>query len=120
MSRRLAEWTDVFPTLTELCGLPNPTRLEGTSLVPLLHEPARPWKKAASTVVRHGKTLGRSVRTEQYRYTEWGSAEVAELYDHDADPHEFTNLIWGGKQSPARQEMQRLLHGGRAVSLPSA
>jgi uncharacterized sulfatase len=37
--------------------------------------------------------MGRSVRTERWRYTEWngGSAGV-ELYDHASDPQEFHNL----------------------------
>jgi uncharacterized sulfatase len=32
------------------------------------------------------------VRTERYSYTEWGSEKTAELYDHQSDPHEYTNL----------------------------
>jgi uncharacterized sulfatase len=117
-SRRLVEWTDVFPTMTQLCGLTNPPNLEGISIVPLLQNPERQWKKSASTVVVHRKTLGRSVRTERFRYSEWGGADVAEVYDHDADPHEFTNLTNDPNHAKDKQELQRLMHGGWRLSLP--
>jgi arylsulfatase A-like enzyme len=37
--------------------------------------------------------MGRSIRTERWRYTIWkeGSGEE-ELYDHDSDPYELKNL----------------------------
>jgi iduronate 2-sulfatase len=118
--RRLAEWTDIYPTMTQLCGLANPPGLEGISLVPLLKDPARPWKKAAATVVKHRDVLGRSVRTERYRYTEWGSPQVAELYDHEQDPYEFTNLAMDSKSATLRQDLRRfLVPGGWKAALPS-
>ena len=90
-SGRLVELVDLYPTLAELCGLPGPDGLEGTSFAPLLSEPDRAWKRAAFTDVRRGRSVGRSVRTERYRYTDWGGG-AEELYDHEADPTEFTNL----------------------------
>jgi hypothetical protein len=68
-------------------------------------------------VVMRRNMLGRSVRTERYRYTEWGNAQTAELYDHEDDPHEFTNLVFGDrahdpKAVKVRVELQRYLAPG--------
>ncbi len=94
-SPRTVELLDLYPTLTELCGLPTPGHVMGESLVPLLNQPTRPWNHAAYSQVMRPKdnVVGRSVRTERWRYTEWnGGANGAELYDHQQDPGEFKNL----------------------------
>ncbi len=118
-SPRFVEFVDIYPSLAELCGLPDPPGMEGLSFVPLLKDPQRAWKKAAFTVVLHGKTLGRSVRTDRYRYTEWGDEKVAELYDHETDAYEFTNLAGQAKAARAQSDLKKLLHHGYRAALPS-
>lgn len=101
---------DVYPTLAELCGVKAPENVQGQSLVPILKDPGvtgRGW--ALSQVVRGGgiqrfgsspavgdtikRFMGYSLRTPRWRYTEWGEgAQGRELYDHEADPREQTNL----------------------------
>jgi arylsulfatase A-like enzyme len=105
--RRTVELLDLYPTLAELCGLEAPAGLEGKSLAPLLRDPAAPWDKPARSVTQRGKTFGRSVRTERWRYTEWPGG--AELYDHAADPDEIKNLAADPAQASTVAELRRLL-----------
>lgn len=88
-SPRTVEMLDIYPTLTDLAGLPHYARNEGKSLVPLLKKPTAKWNHPAYTQVRGGRTI----RTERWRYTEWEQGQLgAELYDHVADPEEHNNL----------------------------
>lgn len=114
-SPRLVEYVDMYPSLVELAGLPPKTGLDGTSFAPLLSDPQKKWKKASYTVVKHKNTLGRSVRTDRYRYTEWGSPDVAELYDHELDPKEYRNLAKDPKQTGVIKAMQMLLNNPNAA-----
>ena len=119
-SQRLVEWIDIYPTLTELCGLPPAPGLDGTSVAPLLSDPRRPWKKAAYTMNwRGGDRFGRGLRTDRYRYTEWSEGkDGVELYDHQTDPHEWTNLAKSPKTADVRQELQELLRRGQKTNHP--
>jgi uncharacterized sulfatase len=116
---RPAELLDMFPTLADLCGLPVPSGLHGTSLRPLLDDPSAPGKTAAYTQVLRGagpnQFLGRSVRTERWRYTEWdGGKRGTELYDHNSDPHEYHNLAADPQHAATAKELKELLKGGVA------
>jgi arylsulfatase A-like enzyme len=112
-TRALVELVDLYPTLAQLCALPLPTDLEGTSFAPLLEKPNQLWKKAAfSQYLRTGKPpyMGRSIRTDRWRYTEWDDGRAGtELYDHSRDPHEMTNLAPDPTQATTLQDLQRLL-----------
>ena len=113
---RLVEFVDVYPTLAELCGLAAPAGLEGQSFRPLLDDPAQAWKPAAYTQVQRGRNVGRSVRTERWRYTEWdGGTAGVELYDHENDPGELMNLATDPRHAG---DVERLRPALRPVAGP--
>jgi arylsulfatase A-like enzyme len=50
------------------------------------------------------------VRTERWRYTEWdGGRAGAELYDQQADPHEYHNLAGDPKHAAIVAELRKKL-----------
>lgn len=115
---KLIESVDIYATLAELCGLPKPYEVEGSSFAPLLDNPEFVWKRAAfSQVKRTNGVMGRSVRTDQYRYTSWDTTGE-ELYDHYADPHEYTNLANNPKYATILNQMRAILADGWKKSLP--
>lgn len=104
---RTVEFVDLYPTLADLAGLTPPANLAGKSLKSLLDDPQSKWDKPAFTQVWRGGYAGHSVRTERWRYTEWdGGAKGVELYDHDNDPHEFTNLAADQKHAATVAELK--------------
>jgi uncharacterized sulfatase len=114
-SNRIVELIDLFPTLAELCGVPAPPGLAGASLCLLLEDPAAPRRRPAFTqVLRSGNQMGRSVRTERWRYTEWDEGRAGtELYDELADPREHHNLVRDSRHAATIEELRQLL---RSVS----
>lgn len=98
----LAEFVDIYPTLVEVCGLPLPAHLEGTSLARVLRDPKQRVKSAAFSQYPRaagGKQLmGYTMRTDRYRLTRWVDRndpthfDAVELYDHQSDPQENVNI----------------------------
>ena len=105
----LAELLDLYPTLTDLAGLPMPADVEGVSLKSVVENPAasvksaaftqhpRPWAMIPRVTGSEAEAMGYSLREMRYRYTEWrdwrsGRTLAVELYDHSADPTEGQNL----------------------------
>ncbi len=125
VARQPVGLVDVYPTLTELCGVKAPANLQGQSLVSMLTDPeatGRGW--ALSQVMRRNKQrriFGYSLRTRRWRYTEWAEGQQGrELYDHDTDPRELANLA----QEPThRKTVTRLagqLQQAVAASFPAS
>jgi arylsulfatase A-like enzyme len=97
-SNALVEFVDIFPSLCDLAGLPIPPHVEGTSFAPLLDAPDQPWKSAAFSQIARRSTLGRTMRTDRYRFTRWHPRNApektvaVELYDYRNDPVEQENI----------------------------
>lgn len=112
-SQSLAELVDLYPTLCDLAGVPAPAGLEGRSLRPVLADARATIHEAAFTQARRGAKAeywGRSVRTPRWRCTEWNEGrDGIELYDHDADPREFTNLAQDPRHAAVLRELRALL-----------
>ncbi len=80
---------DLYPTLVELCNLPPNSNLQGESILPIIDNP----DQYANRLVY--STIGpenHSIRTKKWRYTRYRKG-TEELYDHENDSLEHTNLI---------------------------
>ena len=97
------EMVDFYPTLVELAGLPRPKHLSGVSLVPTLRQADRSVRREALTQLGEGY----SIRTDRYRYTEWGESgrQGKELYDHMSDPEEMANLAGRPEMADIESEL---------------
>jgi iduronate 2-sulfatase len=83
---------------------------------------ARAAKKAVSGGEPGERFFGYSLRTARWRYTEWGDAgkHGAELYDHDRDPGELTNLADRPEHAATRRELAAKLASAVRASYPAS
>lgn len=114
VSPRTVQLLDLYPTLVEMCGLPDPykepSRLEGHDLLALVRSPLSPWNHPAFSVVRFQGKLGKSVRTERWHYVSWDDGRAGEmLIDHANDPNELKNLAADPAYSQTVSQMRKLL-----------
>jgi len=123
----LVEFVDMYPSLCDLCGIPIPEGLEGTSFRPLIENPNRKWKNAAFSqyprvVPEYGKGMGHSMRTDRYRFTEWlvpGTDFCKyELYDHLIDPNENVNIANRPENAQLVRQLASQLHAGWRSAVP--
>ena len=92
-------------------------------MVPLLVDPARPWKKAAFSQYPRGKVMGYTMRTQSFRYTEWKDRRTdkvlaRELYDHWKDPQENINAVAQQEYEQDVQRLAQMLNRGWRAALP--
>ena len=106
---KLTENVDLFPTFVRLAGITVPDKVEGRSLVPLIHgKKVRNWRQAV-LVEHHGPdvTVGdpdypnvdsgnptsyEALRTAHGVYVEYVNGE-REFYDLASDPFELHNAV---------------------------
>ena len=93
---------DLYPTLLELCGLPENAKLEGRSLAPLVNDPNADWPyPAIITHSPHWYGPCHAVRSRDFHYIHYSDGGE-ELYDARKDPNQWRNLA----ESPAHNDVK--------------
>ena len=105
LCQRPVSLIDIYPTLIDLCGLPKRRGLDGQSLKSLLENPERKWDRPV--VITHGFN-NHAVQTERWRYIRYRDGGQ-ELYDHERDPNEWTNLAFIPKYSLQKTKLSKWL-----------
>ena len=106
---------DIYPTLIDLCGLAPKRELDGLSLAPLLRDPTAKRDRPAVMAYRRGQC---AVRSQRWRYIRYGDGGE-ELYDHDADPNEWTNLAGRPEHKAVIADLARWIPKQLAPNAPS-
>ena len=116
---------DLYPTLAELCNVPAPENLQGQSLVPMLKDVSVQGRGWALTQVTRGGTarvpryFGYTLRTPRWRYTQWDEGQQGrELYDHQTDPSELTNLADSPDHVEIMDQLAKQLHDAVQSTFP--
>jgi arylsulfatase A-like enzyme len=102
---RSVDLMSVYPTLTELCGLPFRKENEGVSIVPLLRDPEAKWDHVALTTHTKGS---HAVRSERWRYIRYANGDE-ELYDHQSDSNEWKNLAASPEYAAVKKNLAKWL-----------
>ena len=95
---------DLYPTLTDLCGIEAPKNLDGQSLTPLLRDPSRITDRMLVTMFDQGNV---SIRDNDWRYIRYADGSE-ELYDRKSDPNEWTNLSGSGRHQTVIEKFQQV------------
>ena len=109
---------DMYPTLIELCGLPPNPENSGRSFKKLLKNPSMKWDQPTLTTYQ---CKNHSITDGRYRYTWYGGRAdgAEELYDHDADPLEHTNIASNPDYKNVIARLRKHLLTHREPSSPS-
>jgi len=110
-SDQVVSLLDVYPTLVDLCELPEAPKLDGLSLVPLIKNPQLTSKRAILNTWYYGN---HAVRSNDWRYIRYRDG-TEELYDHRKDPGEHHNLASDPEYAPIIAEHRKSLPSKQAL-----
>jgi arylsulfatase A-like enzyme len=88
---------DIYPTLCDLAGIAKPEHLEGLSLTGLM-EGGKASKQRKPVLTSHGPG-NFALRDARWRFIRYADGSE-ELYDHNVDPDEHTNLANNPEYAP--------------------
>jgi len=107
--KRPVSLVDLYPTLIELCGLPDRDDLDGRSLAPLMRNPETGWPfPAIITHSPHWHGTNHAIRSERYHYIRYSDGGE-ELYDMSNDPNQWSNLAGDPECSEVKKELKAWL-----------
>jgi arylsulfatase A-like enzyme len=86
------ESRDLYPTLTDLCGIPVPPTVQGKSLAPIVSGKS-PTAAHRDTIYGSYRDVQRMIRTDRWKYIEYPKIGRSQLFDLTADPHELRDLL---------------------------
>jgi len=102
---RAIDYMTIYPTLTDVAGIPTPKHVEGKSIRAVLADPQAPWDENAVTTYLFNN---HTVRTEGWRYIRYANGDE-ELYDEAKDQYEWTNLATKPEYAAKKAELGKLL-----------
>jgi len=100
---------DLYPTLIELCSLPERDDLDGRSLATLVRNSEADWPYPA--IITHSPWwhgTNHAIRSERYHYIHYSDGGE-ELYDMANDPNQWKNLAGDPEYSEIKEELKKWL-----------
>jgi len=105
---------DIYPTLVDLCKLPENNENEGKSIAPLLKNPNDDWDRPVLTTYGRGNN---SIKDEKYNYIQYYDG-TEELYNREKDPNEWDNLAQNPKYSDVIARLKKYIPTESAKNQP--
>lgn len=103
---------DIFPTLSNLCGLPSPEAIDGTDLMPVI---AGQSAGRESLFTAYRNTV-RAVRTDDWKLIRYPQRDMSQLFNLKQDPLELNNLATDEKNQGKLDEMMGKLSEWQKVT----
>ncbi len=117
---RTISGVDLFPTFCELAGIDTPNDLHGESILQVAKE-GREYPVMVQHFTPKRERTNLSVYDDRFRYTFYTVTGERELYDHQNDPNEITNLASNPDYAEEVEHLHReLLDELARTTLPRA
>jgi arylsulfatase A-like enzyme len=104
---------DVYPTLSELAGVPAPEGIDGISLVNILNGTVDAIRSSLFTAYRH---TVRAVRDKEWKLIRYPERDYSQLFHLTNDPDEMNNLAGEAEYAKKLEELMGLLQDWQSAS----